>query len=115
WVDDSSRLWLYGGILYNSTGPGSWSFVGCGGDMWMWDNSIGQWTWMQGTSLLSSPGVYGTKGVASPTNRPPGKGAYTRFKDSEGNFYMFGGFNLGQSFNDMWKYDWHTNEFTWVA
>ena len=114
WVDDSNRLWLFGGLLYDPF-PGGWGFVGCGADIWMWNPNTVQWTWMQGTSTLSASGVYGTKGVAAPANHPPGKGCYTHFKDAEGNFYMFGGFNLGQAFNDLWKYDWHTNEFTWVS
>jgi len=59
--------------------------------------------------------VYGTKGVADSSNYPPGRGSYSNWKDADGNFYLFGGYNLGSSWNDLWKYDWHTNVFTWIS
>src|ERR1043165_1046441 len=83
--------------------------------MWMWDEGINEWTWMQGTGVLNGSGVYGTKGVADSSNYPPGRGAYCNWKDSDGNFYFFGGYNLSYDWNDLWKYDWHTNVFTWVS
>ncbi len=114
WVDDSNRLWLFGGALYFPQ-MGGWSIGGFGNDMWMWDPDISEWTWMQGTQTLSGSGVYGIKGVADSSNYPPGRGAYCNWKDADGNFYFFGGYNLGYSWNDLWKYDWQTNVFTWIS
>ncbi|MEO5675374.1 MAG: kelch repeat-containing protein [Chitinophagales bacterium] len=114
WVDDSSRLWLFGGALYFPQ-MGGWSIGGFGNDMWMWDPGIGEWTWMQGTQALSGPGAYGTIGIPDSSNYPPGRGSYCNWKDSAGNFYFFGGYNLSKCWNDMWQYDWHNNVFTWIS
>lgn len=114
WVDDIDRLWLFGGALYFPQ-MGGWSIGGFGNDMWMWDPAILEWTWMQGTQTLSGSGVYGTKGVPDSSNYPTGRGSYCNWKDSAGNFYTFGGYNLGFCWNDLWKYDWTTNVFTWVS
>lgn len=114
WVDDSNRLWLFGGALYFPQ-MGGWSIGGFGNDMWMWDPNINEWTWMQGTQTLSGSGVYGTKGVADSSNYPPGRGSYCNWKDEAGNFYFFAGYNLGYCWNDLWIYDWQTNVFTWVS
>lgn len=114
WVDAYDRYWLFGGALYMPQ-QGGWSIAGFGNDMWMWDPGIQQWTWMQGTQQLSQGGVYGTQGVADSSNYPPGRGSYARWTDPDGNFYFFGGYNLGYCWNDLWKYDWQTNVFTWVS
>jgi hypothetical protein len=114
WVDEYNRYWLFGGALYYPM-QGGWSIAGFGNDMWMWDPGIQQWTWMQGTQQLSMGGVYGTQGVSDSANYPPGRGSYSRWEDKEGNFYFFGGYNLGACWNDLWKYDWQTNVFTWVS
>ena len=110
WVDDINRLWLFSGQLLN--GPN-----GFGNDMWMWDQNINEWTWMQGTNTVNSTGSYGIKGVADSSNHPSGRGAYCNWKDSDGNFYFFGGSSTftHECWNDLWKYDWHTNVFTWIS
>jgi hypothetical protein len=114
WVDDSNRLWLFGGALYIPQ-QGGWNIAGFGNDMWMWDPDLTQWTWMAGTSQLSQGGIYGTQGVPDSSNYPPGRGSYSKWEDTEGNFYFFGGYNLAVAYNDLWKYDWHTNVFTWIS
>ena len=114
WADDSNRLWLFGGFLYQNFGTGSWGLTGAGNDMWMWDPNNGLWTWVQGTNIQNSGAVFGSMGIPDPANHPSSKSINTRFKDSQGNFYMFGGIFAG-AWSDMWKYDWHTNEFTWVS
>ena len=106
-VDDEDRLWLFGGLGWNSQ-------YGFENDMWMWDPNIHEWTWMQGTNILNDIGVFGTKGVADSANVPVGRGCYCNWKDSDGNFYFFGGWN-NSFWNDLWKYDWQTNVFTWVS
>jgi hypothetical protein len=114
WTDDSSRLWLFGGFLYETLGPGSWGLIGAGNDMWKYDPNINQWAWMQGSQFINAAAVFGTQGVPDPANRPYARSCNTRFEDSEGNFYLFGGVFAGV-WSDLWKYDWHTNEFTWVS
>src|SRR5262245_31271830 len=74
----------------------------------------GTWTWMKGDSTAGSPGVYGTQGVPSPTNTPPGIYQACRWVDLDGNFWIYGGNNIGTAKNTLWKFDPVTNEWTWM-
>jgi len=79
-----------------------------------------QWAWMSGDSTTNQPGVYGTKGTPSPSNKPGSRYYSASWKDKDGNFWIFGGYgidvngNLG-FLNDLWKYNLLTNEWTWVS
>ena len=111
WTDNNGNLWFYGGT---SNGAGV-----CFGDLWKYDISLNEWTWMSGDNNPNLPGVYGTRGVSSPANKPGGRWCYTSWKDSTGNLWLFGGIEassiIGMSFfNDLWKYDIAINEWTWM-
>jgi len=64
-------------------------------------------------------GFYGTKGVASPSNVPDGRGSAASWTDKSGNFWLFSGYALGvggtATPNDLWEYNPSTNEWTWVG
>jgi hypothetical protein len=114
WTDNSNNLWLFGG----DNGNGE-QF----NDLWKYDISTNQWTWMKGADSLNSHGHYGTQGIPDTLNTPSARYAYTRWKDAVGNFWMFGGwqrymscFPLGNApyYNDMWKFDVSNNEWTWI-
>lgn len=111
WVDESDNLWLFGGSVVGASGAG-----GVGNDLWKFDGS--NWTWVSGNNTLNNAGVYGTKGVADPSNVPGGRISAISWKDALGNFWLFGGVGLDASgsaglLNDLWKYD-GTN-WTWVS
>lgn len=110
-LDASGNLWLFGGYGYDSTGA-----LGLLNDLWKL--SGGQWTWVSGSELVNSNGVYGVQGQAASTNVPGGRQASSSWIDSSGNFWLFGGYNLsptGQStaFNDLWEFS--AGQWTWVA
>src|SRR6185295_5860154 len=46
WLDASNNIWLFGGVSFNT--------------LWKYGMSANEWTWMNGTTFNSSPGVYGT-------------------------------------------------------
>jgi gliding motility-associated-like protein len=78
-------------------------------------NSFGQggtWTWIHGSNTNGN-GVYGTKGVSSPSNVAPGRYHAVYWTDNNGQFWMFGG-GLFNQFNDLWKYNPTLNEWTWM-
>jgi hypothetical protein len=70
WVDSQGNLWLLGGDGYDSI-----PWVGQLNDLWKFDPTILEWAWISGSSSLASAGagIYGTKGVTDPLNRPGGK------------------------------------------
>ncbi len=76
----------------------------------------GIWTWMHGSNTTSlAIGNYGTIGVPSPTNDPPGRYQAAYWTDLQGNFWIFGGVYNSDQLNDLWKYDVSTNTWTWVG
>jgi N-acetylneuraminic acid mutarotase len=81
-------------------------------------SSADTWTWVSGDSALNRTGVYGTKGVAAPTNRPGGRWAGASFCGAASDLWLFGGYGYPASgleghLNDLWRYD-GTN-WTWIS
>jgi hypothetical protein len=58
--------------------------------------------------------VYGTQGVSSPLNDPGGRWTFTKFKDRNGSFWIFGGW-AGATLSDVWRFDPDINEWTWMT
>jgi hypothetical protein len=114
WIDNSNNLWLFGG------GSGTpWIPFSCN-DVWMYSIASNEWTWMKGSQNGNPIGVYGTLGVEDFMNTPNGRSTYCRWKDSNDNFWLFGGLNWGVSnpppvYNDIWKYNPSTNNWTWMG
>jgi hypothetical protein len=106
---DNNNLWIFGGYGYNNVGIGNLS------DMWKYDVLTNQWTWMNGSMTLNVVPSHGTLGVPSPTNTPGGRYAYTKWKDQSSNFWFFAGTGTGGNYNDMWKFDKVTLQWTWMS
>jgi hypothetical protein len=58
WTDRSGNLWLFGGAGDDANGN-----AGQLNDLWEYNTSTNQWTWMGGSSAASQAGVYGTLGT----------------------------------------------------
>jgi len=72
------------------------------------------WTWVSGSNDANQPGVYGTKGEASPYNVPGSRSRSVSWIDTSGNLWLFGGiYGSTERLNDLWKFD-GTN-WTWVS
>ncbi len=109
WVDDSNNLWLFGGILCCSAS-------GNMNDVWKYNVSTNQWTWMKGSNVPNQPSVHGTKGVPAASNTPGGRRIYSHWKDEQNKFWIFGGQeSTNDCFGDLWRYDPATNEWTWMS
>ncbi|CAN5240965.1 hypothetical protein BH09BAC5_BH09BAC5_06500 [soil metagenome] len=111
WIDDNGDLWLYGGF------PSSAQYSM--NDMWKYSPSTNMWTWMSGsTNTFTVLPNYGTLYVASPGNTPGGRGATGSWKDENGNFWLYGGYDdqgFDHEYGDMWKYDPAINQWAWMA
>ncbi len=106
WTDAGGDLWLFGGQSFAG---------GTLNDLWKYTVSTNQWTWMHGSNSQNSSGNYGTKGIASSTNDPPARWAYSKFKDVSGNLWLFAGSDGFNAYNDLWKYNPFTNQWTWMS
>ncbi len=111
WNDQNGNLWLFGGQGRDSAG-----IMGHLNDLWRYNISTNEWTWMKGSPVWGDSGSYGIAGVPSPSNSPPAR-SETRcsWVDASGNFYLTGGY-FYDSFtrNDLWKYNPVTNEWVWL-
>ena len=116
WFDSSGNLWLFGGWGYNTD-----IFAGRLNDLWKYNISSGQWTWVSGSNLTNQAGVYGTKGVADVANAPGARNGAVGWVDATNSvLWLFGGEgNSTGSYvgarNDLWKYAIGTNQWTWVS
>ena len=115
WTDSKGHLWLYGGRGTSADyGPDLWL-----NDLWEFDPSTGEWTWMGGDSstggLDSLPGVYGTLGTPAAGNNPGSREGAVSWIDNKGNLWLFGGNNDGMFLNDLWEFNPSTNEWAWMG
>jgi len=128
WVDSNGNLWLFGGLGYGSTGnTGNPGYLN---DLWEFNPSNHEWTWTGGSISIAScangseectnAGVYGTQGTPATGNLPGGREEATTWTDSNGNFWLFGGYGVDSagtigSLKDLWEFDTTTKEWTWMG
>jgi N-acetylneuraminic acid mutarotase len=119
WTDGAGHFWLFGGVGYDSADK-----AGVLNDLWEFDPSTMEWTWVSGSSTVSAwggqAGVYGTLGVPATSNIPGGRQLTTVWIDKNGNFWFFGGLVLIEQgslvgFNDLWEFNPYTTEWTWMG
>ena len=74
WTDSSGNLWLFGG--FNAIGAigqvGAYQYLN---DLWEYNTTSKEWTWVGGSNTGEASGVYGTLGVASASNVPGARGS----------------------------------------
>ena len=121
WTDTSGNLWLFGGLGQDSVVANA---AGLLNDLWRFNPSTGQWTWVSGSSTANPTGTYGLQGVASSNNMPPPRYEAVSWTDPSGNLWLFGGLQKNDFsvlapgdplLNDLWRYDPASNQWTWVS
>lgn len=118
WTDNSGNLWLFGGYGADSAGA-----VGFLNDLWEFNPSSNQWTWVAGPSALAGtgglPGAYETWMIPSATNYPGGRQSATGWTGTNGNLWLFGGYGYDSTgsygyLNDLWEFNPSTRQWTWM-
>jgi len=115
WIDANGNLMLFGG--YGTDKNGSWGSLN---DLWRFNASSNEWTWVSGSDIINQSGVYGIKGTASANNNPGARRESVTWKDNAGTLWLFGGYGIDKAgvfgyLNDLWKYNSATNQWTWVG
>ena len=117
WVDSAGNFWLFGGYGYDSTTNSASLELN---DLWMYNTTTNQWTWIGGSNIGNAKGVYGTKGVAAAGNVPGARDSAATWVDKSGTVWLFGGYGYdsagttGQSLADLWTYSPSSGQWTWV-
>jgi PKD repeat protein len=75
----------------------------------------GQWQWIKGSAHHNATPHYGIKGIPDPLNEPGGLYEAVEWTDLNGNFWIYGGLRNSNVYNDLWKYDPLSNEWTWMS
>jgi len=125
-VNNIDYLWLFGGYARNSS-TGSTELVN---DLWRFNMTSRQWTWIGGASTPYQKGHYSTKGTPAPGNVPGARYGAAFWQDG-GKFWLYGGLGCDTdanatpctaslskhgSLNDLWVYDPNlpVPAWTWV-
>jgi N-acetylneuraminic acid mutarotase len=114
WMDNNNKFWIFGGLDFVN---GSFSLKN---DLWRYNISTDEWTWISGSNIGDQGGVYGTKGIPSSSNIPGARQSSISWKDGNGDLWLFGGqgYDINESLgriNDLWKFDNINNEWTWMS
>ena len=129
WSDSrGGHFWLFGGESYDANGV-----LGYPNDLWEFDSSTNEWTWMGGSSTVpcsgcATPGAIGAYDINNappPELFPSGRSGASTWIDGSGNLWLFGGLmgnGLANSMpsgstsfsdlNDLWKFNATTNQWT---
>jgi N-acetylneuraminic acid mutarotase len=115
WKDRSGNFWLFGGLGYASAGSG----VGYLNDLWKYDPTTNQWTWVKGDNFANNLGAYGPKGASDPAYKPAARRGAIGWTDLFGNLWLFGGHtvvDITEAYlNDLWEFDTFSNQWTFVS
>jgi N-acetylneuraminic acid mutarotase len=118
WTDAGGNLWLFGG--QGQDAKGSNGFLN---DLWEFNPSTNEWTWMGGSSTIGpnngQAGAYGTMGVPASGNTPGSRLGATGWLDGSGNLWLFGGEGLDVYgtccfLNDLWEFNPSINQWAWM-
>ncbi len=115
WRDAAGNLWLFGGFGYDQNGAQDIL-----NDLWKYNPSTNEWTWVNGSNSINQTGVYGTLGVSSSSNSPGARSYAASWTDASGNLWMMGGLGVSTTtnvgyLNDLWKYSPSNNQWTWMG
>jgi N-acetylneuraminic acid mutarotase len=107
WIDNSGDFWLFGGDGFDS--DSNWNYLN---DLWEFNPTTGEWTWMSGSSNVtvgSVVGVYGAMGIPSASNIPGVRSGAAGWTDKYGNLWLWGGAGIDSAGeygyeNDLWRF-----------
>jgi N-acetylneuraminic acid mutarotase len=118
WTDSSGNFWLFGGWGFDST-PGGQSAVRLN-DVWKFNPTTKQWTWMNGSNVGNVAGNAGVLGQPGAGNSPASRQNGSSWVDGSGNFWLFGGTvdfddSCECTYNDLWEISPSANQWEWMG
>jgi len=64
WVDPAGNVWLFGGFGLDSAGTGGPAGAILN-DLWEFNTTTNQWTWVSGSNLANQSGTYGAQATTN--------------------------------------------------
>lgn len=123
WTGSDGRFWLFGGNGRDAAGT-----IGYLNDLWVFDPSTRQWTWIAGSETFTcfssggcgQAGVYGTQGAPAPGNLPGSRQFASAWTSGDGHLWLFGGQGYAANgqwgmLNDLWEFDPTTGLWAWIS
>ena len=115
WSGNTSHLWLFGGAGFDSAGNDFFL-----NDLWEFDPSASEWTWVGGSNLVNEAGVYGTLGTPATSAFPGARRDAAFWTGSDERFWLFGGWGMDadgvySALSDLWRFDPVTEQWTWMS
>jgi N-acetylneuraminic acid mutarotase len=124
WSDHAGNLWLFGGHGSDSAGKSGYL-----NDLWEFNPSTAEWTWMAGSNTIPAcgsagscgqAGTYGAMGTPSSKNSPGARINAATWIDANGNLWLFGGFGFDANdtlgfLNDLWKFESSSDQWIWLG
>jgi N-acetylneuraminic acid mutarotase len=111
WYDESNNcIWLFGGYGYDND-----SYTGYLNDIWRYNFSSNQWTWIDGPVLRNYPTINGSQGEFGETYIPSARYLSTCWIDKNGHLWLYGGQDYtGYYKADLWCYNISLNQWAWM-
>ena len=119
WIDANDNLYFFGGTnASQTTTPAVYN------DLWRYNTTTNNWTWISGTNLNNDPGNYGPICIADTNYWPPARFENRAcWKRGNDDFVLYGGsgpgFNIQQvndsTYNDVWDYNITTRKWSWIS
>jgi N-acetylneuraminic acid mutarotase len=118
WTDSSGSLWLFGGLAFDAADT-----AGYLNDLWEFNPSTNEWTWMSGSNSVDLTEEFGTLGTFAPENAPLGLQNAAAWADGSGDFWLFGGYGQLDTasssatgpVNDLWEFNPAKSEWAWMG
>lgn len=88
-------------------------------DVWLYNFTSDEWTWVAGDDYGYSRGNYTLIGLSSEWTAPHSRFSYGMdMHPVSGDIYLFGGYSFSMGnvyFDDLWKWDPETTFWTWLS
>ncbi len=111
WTDLQGNFWLFGGYVMDNSGT-----ISNMNDLWKFNPTTLEWTWMSGSAFSYALGVYGTMGVPNSANVPPPINEnHLCWVDAANNLWLYGGITPNGNSDDLWKYTIPSSQWTWMS
>lgn len=112
WTGADGSLYLFGGQGTDGTG----TF----GDLWKYDTTTTQWTYLNGSSSANSAGAFGPLGGAGADYCPGSRYGAASWTAADGKLYLYGGYGYDAYgaagyLSDFWVYNPSTNQWAWIG